>query len=197
MTRKPSDRANRGHFRDKASPVLAAMPDSPRHPRTKSDPSSAEGSRRNVSPSGPGRAPARRPATHAPPRAPLLVVGQRAERATPARDQPTCPTEATNGQREQSRTGHPAAGRGLGSQSDPGPATARGAWPAARCPLPTARGPLSAARLSGLHRAWRICGAVECRKPFPGVFVGHACGAVFEHPGGDLGRHIEVVVEAQ
>ena len=84
---------------------------------------------RNVSSALARGAGARLPATHAPPSAPLLVVGQRAERATPARDRPTRPTEETAGQREQPRTSETAAGRGLGRQTDPGPASAQSLYP--------------------------------------------------------------------
>ncbi|MEY9838641.1 hypothetical protein ABH941_003886 [Streptacidiphilus sp. EB103A] len=76
------------------------------------------------------------PATHAPPTAPLLVVAARRSRATPARHGPACPTEATDVQREQSRTSETASGRGLGRG---GVSPARSAWggtpPHQRTPL--------------------------------------------------------------
>ncbi|MEY9842455.1 hypothetical protein ABH941_007742 [Streptacidiphilus sp. EB103A] len=64
-------------------------------------------------------------ATHAPPTAPLLVVGQRAERATPARDRPACPREVMVSQRERTRTSEAGSGRGLGRG---GVSPARSAW---------------------------------------------------------------------
>ncbi|MEY9835064.1 hypothetical protein ABH941_000275 [Streptacidiphilus sp. EB103A] len=82
------------------------------------------------------------PATHAPPTTPLLVVAARRSRATPARDRPSRPTEATENHREQTRTSETASGRWLGRETDPAPASRR-RRPASPNPRPTTRTDLS------------------------------------------------------
>ncbi|MEY9835108.1 hypothetical protein ABH941_000319 [Streptacidiphilus sp. EB103A] len=84
------------------------------------------------------------PATHAPPTAPLVVVAARRSRATAARDRPSRPTEATDGQRERARMGESGAGRGLGRGRIPlrrlrcSPPPTRPLTPGRSCP-PTGR----------------------------------------------------------